>query len=157
MLCGSYQFSPIWAHPCFYPIFWPLCEQILVIKLWLGHSGFKYTDWFLRTEVLHKNVATVKTITISTAQNIEYAEHFFKGCNLILLETVNIKSLRKTKRISSLLPSPWSFNALLSSLNSSSSKVTFGQNPNPSFDVVFFQTIWFWLFFVLNLKLKLIC
>ena len=34
--------------------------------------------------------------------------------------------------------------------NSSSSKVTFGQNPDPSFDFVFFQTIWFWIFFVLN-------
>jgi hypothetical protein len=33
---------------------------------------------------------------------------------------------------------PWSFNALLS-LNSLSSKVTFGQNPHPLFDFVFYQ------------------
>jgi hypothetical protein len=40
---------------------------------------------------------------------------------------------------------PWSCNDLLS-LNSSSSKVTFGQNPHPLFEFGFYLTIWFWIF-----------
>ena len=58
------------------------------------------------------------------------------------LKRLKIKSLRKTKKHKF----PLAF-----ALNSSSSKVTFGQNPNPLFGVVFFQTIWFWF---LKVKVK---
>ena len=63
--------------------------------------------------------------------------------------------LRLSWAVTIIVPSslPWSFNALLS-LNSLSSKVTFRQNPHPSFDFVFYLTIWFCLFFHVKFKLS---